>query len=145
MVAVNKDNGKRDERFTLILIMGYLFLFVLNMQKFNPATSENIENQEYDLKADFRTLYGTTENEGRIEYNSFMPVDLTPFFFGKLSINRADKDLLMTIKGVGPKLAQNIIDSRSKDGPFKKSDDLLRIKGVGIKRLRYFGKVFNYE
>lgn len=49
-----------------------------------------------------------------------------------VDINSADaKALDKAMVGVGPKLAQAIVDYRSKHGPFKSVDDLDAIKGVG--------------
>lgn len=52
-----------------------------------------------------------------------------------VNINIADVKTLMTIKGVGQKRAQAIIDYRTQNGPFKSVDDLEKVKGVGAKRL----------
>lgn len=57
-----------------------------------------------------------------------------PFFFQPIAINSADKELLMTVKGIGPALADALISHRQKNGPFKNSDDLAKIRGVGSKR-----------
>ena len=49
-----------------------------------------------------------------------------------IDINSADaKTLDKSIKGVGPKTAQAIVDYRTKNGPFKSVDDLTKIKGLG--------------
>lgn len=48
-----------------------------------------------------------------------------------VNINTADKETLMTVKGVGEKRAEAIIAFREQNGPFKSVDDLLLVKGVG--------------
>jgi competence protein ComEA len=48
-----------------------------------------------------------------------------------VNINTADKETLMTVKGVGEKRAEAIIAFRQQNGPFKSVDDLLLVKGVG--------------
>jgi len=50
---------------------------------------------------------------------------------GLLDLNTASKEKLMFIKGVGPVLAESIIAGR----PYKTVDDLLKVKGIGSKRL----------
>lgn len=74
-----------------------------------------------------------------------LPADLTPFFFKKIPVNKADKKLLMTVKGIGPKLAESILQSRSDHGPFKSGNDLLKINSVGEKRARYFETVLEFD
>lgn len=48
-----------------------------------------------------------------------------------VNINTATKEELMTLKGVGEKRAQEIIDYRAKHGPFKSVDDLEKVPGIG--------------
>jgi competence protein ComEA len=48
-----------------------------------------------------------------------------------VNINTATKEELMTLKGVGEKRAQDIIDYRTKHGNFKSVDDLEKVPGVG--------------
>ncbi len=62
-----------------------------------------------------------------------------------MPINSADKVGLMTIKGIGPRLAESILQSRAENGLFKESADLLGISGVGPKRVLYFEKMFDFD
>jgi len=48
-----------------------------------------------------------------------------------VNINTATKDELVSLKGVGAKRAQAIIDYRTKNGPFKTVDDLEKVPGIG--------------
>jgi len=50
---------------------------------------------------------------------------------GSLDLNTANENELMSIKGVGPVLAERIIAGR----PYKTVDDLLKVKGIGSKKL----------
>jgi len=50
-----------------------------------------------------------------------------------VEVNTASKHLLTYVSGLGPQLAQNIIDYRSENGPFKKRKELLKIKRMGEK------------
>jgi protein Tex len=50
-----------------------------------------------------------------------------------VEVNTASKHLLTYVSGLGPQLAQNIIDYRSENGPFKSRKDLLKIKRMGEK------------
>jgi len=53
-----------------------------------------------------------------------------------VNINTADATALAAnIKGVGAKKAQAIIQYRKTHGPFKRVDDLVKVKGIGTKLL----------
>lgn len=49
---------------------------------------------------------------------------------GKININRSDKDALILIPGIGPTLAQRIIDYRMQNGDFSDIEELRNIKGI---------------
>ena len=52
-----------------------------------------------------------------------------------LHINTASADDLCALKGVGPKLAEKIIEQRTASGPFKGPSDLKKVHGIGKKKL----------
>ncbi|RPF55568.1 helix-hairpin-helix domain-containing protein [Aquisalibacillus elongatus] len=54
---------------------------------------------------------------------------------GKIRINSATKEELETIPGIGETKALSIIQYREEHGPFKQSEDLLNISGIGEKTL----------
>ncbi len=63
---------------------------------------------------------------------------VTPQVSGPVDINTATLDQLQTLKGVGPALAQRIIDYREEHGPFTSVEDLLHVKGIGEATLNKF-------
>ena len=48
-----------------------------------------------------------------------------------VNVNTATKEELTTLKGVGDKRAQEIIDYRKKNGNFKSVDELEKVPGIG--------------
>lgn len=52
-----------------------------------------------------------------------------------LHINAANADELCALKGVGPKLAEKIIEQRNTVGAFKNASDLQKVPGIGKKKL----------
>jgi competence protein ComEA len=48
-----------------------------------------------------------------------------------VNINTASKEELTSVKGIGDKRAQEIIDYRKKNGDFKSVDDLEKVPGIG--------------
>jgi len=49
----------------------------------------------------------------------------------KININRAEVWLLEALPGVGPILAQRIVDYRQQNGAFNHTSELLEIDGIG--------------
>lgn len=53
---------------------------------------------------------------------------------GKININSASLAELQTLNGIGPSLAQRIIDYRTNSGPFRQVEDIKNVSGIGEKR-----------
>ncbi len=51
----------------------------------------------------------------------------------KVNINTASAKELQQLAGVGPKYAKAIVDYRTKNGKFKKAEDIMKVKGIGKK------------
>lgn len=54
---------------------------------------------------------------------------------GLVNINTANATQLTQLPGVGPAIAQKIIDYRTANGPFTSVDDLTRVPGIGAAKL----------
>jgi competence protein ComEA len=53
----------------------------------------------------------------------------------KVNINDASAPELERLPGIGPSLAQKIVDYRTAHGPFLSVDDLLEVSGIGPAKL----------
>ena len=58
-----------------------------------------------------------------------LPVTL--FAGGTVDINTADKETLMSLRGVGESFAERIIEYREQNGGFKAVQELTNIRGIG--------------
>ena len=52
---------------------------------------------------------------------------------GVVNINTADAAQLVLLPRIGEKAAERIIAYRTEHGPFKKTSDLMQVKGIGAK------------
>jgi competence protein ComEA len=52
---------------------------------------------------------------------------------GVVNINTASAAELQGLPGIGAKTAARIVEYRTKNGPFKKPEDLMNVRGVGEK------------
>ena len=52
---------------------------------------------------------------------------------GVVNINTAAAAELQSLPGIGAKTAERIVDYRQKNGPFKKIEELMNVRGVGEK------------
>lgn len=55
-----------------------------------------------------------------------------------VDINQATVDELTKLQGVGEGLAKRIVADRQKNGPFKTTEDLMRVSGIGKKKFEQF-------
>ena len=51
----------------------------------------------------------------------------------KINLNKATVAELTQLIGIGQKYAERIVEFREKNGSFEKTEDLMNVKGIGIK------------
>jgi len=56
--------------------------------------------------------------------------------FTCINVNSATHDQLISLHGIGPVLAERIVDYRKKNGKFKNASELIKVKGIGNGKLQ---------
>lgn len=52
---------------------------------------------------------------------------------GLVELNSADSTALESLSGIGPSMAERIIQYRDENGPFQRIEDLMKVSGIGEK------------
>ena len=83
--------------------------------------------------------------EGNSEKGNSSNMILSNAKQGKVNINTATLEELQTIKGIGKKKAEAILQYRKEHGPFRTKEDLLEVKGIGKKALEAIESQVNFQ
>ncbi len=141
-----------DARVEVLLFLGIVFwcwlLLVFFQEKRVFLFQQGAPQPPVAIHWNGRVLRATqldTQWAGQGGHLSQIPAAITPFFFQPIPINSADGELLSTVNGIGPKLAQQIIDTRTANGPFVTASDLLAVPGIGPSRIRQFAPHFSFQ
>ena len=116
----NHPTGNRDYRILVLLVAGFVVAFnsFIHMQ---AATDSATPSQSRKAATWAAALLSPVH----------LSAEMKPFVFLPVSLNSADSRLLETIPGIGPRLAERIIDLRSARKGFHHIDELLAVEGIG--------------
>ena len=103
-------------------------------QLYEQAGITSPKNPEFDPNLQVEQYASITLTQDKPLTTTINPT-LAPLVFQPLPINRANAEQLATIPGIGPKLAKRIIKRRNKMGKFTSLDQLIKVKGIGRKKL----------
>lgn len=113
----------RYEKLAFLLIL--LLILIISYTQY--SVNKNIEKQEVNQKQYKLIIFKDYENQDKNKYiNNRL----------KININRAAKEDLVTISGIGEKTAENIIKFRLENGGINDLKELLDISGIGKKTYR---------
>jgi competence ComEA-like helix-hairpin-helix protein len=145
----NIDSVK-DDRLMVLLGVGVFIIFIYCLQSFQYSfpTYPKHFNLHWDatglLVEEAQPSHFSYENDYPVQ-EDLIPAVFTPFFFAPLPINEADEKLLETVSGIGPTMASEIVKARSLHGNFHSPEDLLKIRGIGKKRMLKFSGQFSFR
>jgi competence protein ComEA len=111
-----------------------------NLQKLKPylglGSPEAIAPPDWEAAMSFGKSVSGTNLESQAGRLPGTKSDLQPKTPGRvIDPNLASQADLETLPGIGPVLAQRIIDYRRAHGPYKKIADLRKVSGIGRKKL----------
>ncbi len=87
--------------------------------------------KEGDTLQDILRDAGIEPNADRSHIEIYIPQEGEKESPQKIDINRAQRWLLEALPEIGETRAQDIVDYRNKNGPFKRIEDLLKVEGIG--------------
>jgi len=97
----------------------------------------------YSFYQDFIDLSPSPEPNRPVKENISEDNEKEAASHQKININTAGLVELETLPGIGRVTALNIIDYRTNNGPFTEYNDLIKVKGIGEKKLEMLRQYVN--
>jgi DNA uptake protein ComE-like DNA-binding protein len=132
-----------------ILFLFGIMVIVLSILSHGHHLEKRIAIKDAALQLVWKGNALIVNNQGDMEHQrddtALLPSNITPLFFQPIPINNADFELLLTIPGVGPKLAGEIGVVKKRLGRFKKHEELLLVNGIGRKKMNILKDYFTFQ
>ncbi|MEN8256541.1 MAG: helix-hairpin-helix domain-containing protein [Thermodesulfobacteriota bacterium] len=123
MTIFPEEETPQKKPYILILLLGF---FILTQ----PLLYQSLRGGESTSQAIFK------DEQLLADISRQQPFLL----FQAIPINRAGREQLVVVPGIGPQLSRRIIAYRSSHGPFSTLDELLKVNGIGPQKLERLKK-----
>lgn len=125
------------EREALLFVGGLAFAAISVFMRATAVDAELLVDWSYrEMDSLFVVLSARADSVEREEFwqpsDQVAARDTIDF---PIHLNQAETHHLQALPGIGPAIAARILAERSRNGPFKTVDDLLRVRGIGPKTL----------
>lgn len=124
---------RQEQRATLLLLsafgigaLAWWYRQSRPLPPVNPAEVAVFEEYARTLERDTSAIVAPTET-------SELKAGPAASALLQLNLNAAAEADLVRLPGIGPVMAKRIVEYRQAHGPFKRLDDLRKIKGIGAK------------
>ncbi len=101
--------------------------------------------QESEVKSGSKIVIATNKDKEGSVYIGLMSGEKHIIFSIPLDINQAAAKDLEALPDIGPKLAEEIIETREMFGGFKTTEDLKKVKGIGDKKFEKIREMISVE
>ena len=136
MSFLTKWGFSRQERPAISVLIAALLIGLAASyfrQRIRTAELETITPADSAIVLQFKEL---ADNIHRSENDSISPSEALSGNVFPIDINAASASGLQKLPGIGPVIAERIIEYRSINGPFESLDSLINVRGIGPAKLK---------
>ena len=113
----------------LFIAAGIRYFRVVQIRNESELFLQKKDSLFYALKIKADSIFASLDSASYSQSKT----DLIPI--EKININQAGAEELTAIPGIGPKMAGRIVDYRKLNGDFQNIDDMIKVKGIGEKKM----------
>ena len=127
----------RQEKFGIVhfVLIALTAAFLATLAGLAARESGAAAKGAYGAAAENASRAGT-EGTYRVETERVLPTEAEgEAAHEPIDVNTATAEELQELTGIGPVLAQAIVDYRAEHGPFRSVDELLEVSGIGEAKL----------
>lgn len=135
--AINISGGLTENADTSILnlskkLTDEMCIIVYTKEEIEEYKKQGLEAKEITKKLDEEVLKINDYNDAQIKQNKNEILNKdNDILNGKISINTATKEELLTLNGIGESKAESIVKYREENGEFKSIEDIKNVSGIG--------------
>lgn len=140
--AINAAGGKTDKADVSEINLAYVLedgirLYIPSFSEMKEKKLENSTNSKDIISSD-TGVSNIVMEEVNVEKKNTNEIK-------KININKASKDELKQLSGVGDSVAQAIIDYRQKNGKFNTIEDIKKVPGIGESKFNNIEKMISVK